>query len=278
MEPVTRRKLLLGAAASVGCLALDGRVVEPNWIEVTRRRVEFPRALAAPVRLLHLSDLHASKDVPIPLIEHAIALGLAEKPDLICLTGDFITSREAHPRAEYVRALRRLTAAAPTFAVLGNHDGARKLARGGGYPDHRVVEAILGASGVELLHNRAIRFTAHGESLDLVGVGDLWADEVDGARAFRNINRDRNIVLLAHNPDTKDPLRAFPWDLMLSGHTHGGQVCSPTGAIVAPVHDWRYIEGLKPWGARQIHVTRGVGNIGGVRFLCRPEASMLTLV
>jgi predicted MPP superfamily phosphohydrolase len=65
---------------------------------------------------------------------------------------------------------------------------------------------------------------------------------------------------------------------MLSGHTHGGQVIVPfEGQRYAPVADKRYVAGLRPWGARQIHVTRGVGNVGGVRFRCRPEVSILTI-
>ena len=86
------------------------------------------------------------------------------------------------------------------------------------------------------------------------------------------------VVLLAHNPDSKDILGAYPWDLMLSGHTHGGQVIVPfDGPRFAPVEDKRYVAGLKPWGTRQIHVSRGVGNVGGVRFRCRPEVSLLSV-
>ena len=69
---------------------------------------------------------------------------------------------------------------------------------------------------------------------------------------------------------------AYDWDLMLSGHTHGGQIIVPLyGAPFHAVSDRRYMAGLKPWGSRQIHVTRGVGNLLGVRFNCRPEVSLL---
>ena len=85
-------------------------------------------------------------------------------------------------------------------------------------------------------------------------------------------------VVLSHNPDTKDDLGAYPWHLMLSGHTHGGQVIVPLyGPPIIPVRDRRYLAGLKPWGQRQIHVSRGVGNIMGVRFGCRPEVAVLDL-
>ena len=83
---------------------------------------------------------------------------------------------------------------------------------------------------------------------------------------------------MSHNPDSKEMLRRWPWDLLLSGHTHGGQVIIPfQGPRYAPVTDKRYVAGLKPWESRQIHVTRGVGNFAGVRFRCRPEVSLLIL-
>ncbi len=277
---MTRRQFFLASTATGCSLFLDGRWIEPNWLEVTTRPVALKRPLpSGPIRLLHLSDLHASSVVPVSAIEHAITLGLAERPDVICITGDFITQREEHPRGEYVRALRRLSAAAPTYAVLGNHDGGLWSAKDGGYGDHRVVARILEESGIELLHNRSTVVSIRGDSIVLAGVGDLWSEEIDAPRAFSGVGGERNIVLLAHNPDSKDALDAFPWDLMLSGHTHGGQVIVPLiGPPFVPVTDRRYVAGLKPWGERQIHVTRGVGNIRGVRFLCRPEASLLLLV
>ena len=248
---------------------------EPRWLEVTYRRVRL-RGWGArpPVRVLHLADLHASMFVPLSMIDHAISLGLAARPDLICVTGDFITMREGFEAGDYARLLRRLTAAAPTYAVLGNHDGGRWAGEHFGFPDHRVVEGILENAGIELLHNRPVRLAA----LTLAGVGDLWNDEVSGERAFAGIRGGGPVVLLAHNPDTKDHLGAWRWDLMLSGHTHGGQVIVPfEGPRYAPVADKRYIAGLKPWGTRWIQVTRGVGNVGGIRFRCRPEVSVLTL-
>jgi uncharacterized protein len=266
---VTRRKLLCSFFGATPLLYPCW--FEPRWLDVTRR----PVRLSEPVgrRILHLSDLHASVFVPLSMINHAIGAGLAQKPDLICVTGDFITTRQEIDARGYAAALRRLSAAAPTYAVLGNHDGGRWTRRHFGYPDHGLVERILEDAGIELLHNRSVETAG----VTLVGVGDLWNDEVDARRAFDRVGGGPTI-LLAHNPDTKDVLRRRPWDLMLSGHTHGGQVIIPfEGVRYAPVRDKRYVAGLKPWGSRQIHVTRGVGNLGGVRFRCRPEASLLSL-
>jgi predicted MPP superfamily phosphohydrolase len=269
---MTRRKLLysfFGAPALIYPCFL-----EPRWLDVTHRRVALARKPERPVRILHISDLHASIFVPLSMIDHAVTLGLAQKPDLICVTGDFITHREGFDPGAYAGVLQRLSAAAPTFAVLGNHDGGEWARYRMGYRDHKLVERILEDSRIELLHNRSMK--SHG--LTLVGVGDLWSDEIRSGRAFSGVNGAAPLVLLAHNPDSKDVLRARPWDLMVSGHTHGGQVIVPfEGTRYAPVKDKRYVAGLKAWGTRQIYVTRGVGNVGGVRFRCRPEVSVLTV-
>jgi len=269
---VTRRKLLLSFFGATPLLYPC--YWEPRWLDVTNRQVKLDQRVEDPVRILHLADLHASVFVPLSMIHHAITAGLAQKPDLICLTGDFITTRQDFDARGYAMALRRLSDAAPTFAVLGNHDGGSWTRQHFGYPNHRLVERILEASGIELLHNRSVR----AKDLTLVGVGDLWSNEVDARRAFAEVDPQNPTVLLAHNPDTKDVLRHQPWDLMLSGHTHGGQVIIPfEGVRYAPVRDKRYVAGLKPWGTRMIHVTRGVGNVGGVRFRCRPESSLLSV-
>jgi predicted MPP superfamily phosphohydrolase len=272
---VTRRKLLY---SFFGSTLVYPCYLEPRWLDLTRRSVRLQTPAGGPIRILHLSDLHASLLVPLSMIQRAITAGLSEKPDLICVTGDFITHRQDFDAREYAAALRRLSAAAPTFAVLGNHDGGEWASQHLGNRDHRTVDRILEDAGIELLHNRSAAVEARGARLNVVGVGDLWSDEVDARRAFADVKGGRPTVLLAHNPDAKDEVRRQPWDLMLSGHTHGGQiVIGFDGSRYAPVEDKRYVAGLKTWGTRQIHVNRGVGNIAGVRFRCRPEVSILTL-
>jgi predicted MPP superfamily phosphohydrolase len=225
-----------------------------------------------------MSDLHASFSVPMSIIEHAITVGLALNPDLICVTGDFITRGGEFEAKEYTAVLKRLSAAAPTFAVLGNHDGGAWTEVYEGRSSHQDVDRLLEDSGIELLHNRSKALTVRDSVLSLVGTGDLWNEELDPHRAFAEVGADP-VVLLSHNPDGKDLVANYPWQLMLSGHTHGGQVVVPfIGPRYAPVKDKRYVEGLKPWGARQIQVSRGVGNIAGVRFCCRPEITLLELV
>ncbi|PAW83579.1 MAG: phosphodiesterase [Pedosphaera sp. Tous-C6FEB] len=280
----SRRRALQGAgfvavAGAVG--AAYTRLLEPDWLEVTHRTAQLGSTPAPPVRVLHLSDLHASRFVSLEFIAKAVRLGLAEKPALVCLTGDFITKHFAR-FADYADVLKPLAAAAPTFACLGNHDGGKWAARPqyGGYVDHSEVRRCLTASGATVLLNQSQPVTLRGRNLRLVGLGDLWSDEQRPAEAFGTEPppAETGVIALMHNPDGKEQLASFHWHLALCGHTHGGQLRLPFfGTPFAPVRDHRYVAGLHRWRDRWLHVTRGVGNLHGVRFNCRPEVSLLTL-
>ena len=97
--------------------------------------------------------------------------------------------------------------------------------------------------------------------------------------AFRAADSKVPAVLLSHNPDTKEGVASRHWELMLSGHTHGGQLRVPwLGATpFAPVRDKRFVAGLHRWNDRWIHITKGIGNVYGMRINCPPEISFLTL-
>ncbi|HME09954.1 MAG TPA: phosphodiesterase YaeI [Bryobacteraceae bacterium] len=273
---IARRQFLWSGALAGVAAAAYPIVVEPRWLDLTFTKVSLA-AEGTIVRVLHLSDFHASWAVPVSMIDAAIQMGLSARPDLICLTGDFITHRYDSHVWQYVLALRRLTAVGPVFAVLGNHDGGIWASKRRGYADHSVVDRLLEDAGVTLLHNRAQPMEIKGAKFLLVGVADLWSGELDAARAFRSVRDKERVILLSHNPDSKDAL-PFAWDLMLCGHTHGGQVIIPfEGPRYAPVVDQRFIAGLYAWNGRQIYITRGVGNLGGVRFRCRPEVTILDI-
>ena len=267
----------LGVSSAVSAFGYT-KFIEPEWLKFHQVECKlFHEPLGDPSRLLHLSDVHASPAVPKRLIERAIDIGLAAKPDLACITGDFITDGDPFEVAWLERQLRRVSGAAPSFATLGNHDGGPWAHRWGGLPTSAAIAKLVTASGMNLLHNKNVEFRAKGRTFELVGLGDLWADEFKPAAACPAPSSVQKIVL-SHNPDTKDLLADYEWDLMLSGHTHGGQLSLPlVGTPFAPVRDHRYVEGLKPWNNRQIHVTTGVGSLLGVRFNCRPEVSLLLL-
>ena len=112
---LTRRKLL-SLIPAAGCAPLYAFGVEPNWLDRTITRVKLPcNSFTSGVRVLHLSDLHVSPPVPLSLIENAVEMGLEAKPDVICLTGDYVTDATPFDETEYSRILRRLSSAAPTL-------------------------------------------------------------------------------------------------------------------------------------------------------------------
>jgi len=253
---------------------------EPEWFETSHHQAKLPRLdLSAPTRLLHLSDFHFSGVVPLTLIEQAIDLGLGLRPDLICITGDFVT-RLIPNQNDYCRVLRKLSDTAPCFASLGNHDGGHWVFPRGGYENGTAITRLLADSGIQCLHNTSQVVRLKQQEVLLIGLGDLWAREFDANKAFGGENESRRLprIVLSHNPDTKDLMTQYDWHLMLSGHTHGGQIELPfLGTPFAPIRDRRFVKGLHTWNGRLIHVSKGVGSVYGIRINCRPEVSLLTL-
>ena len=279
---LTRRKFLASCALLVGGIAAYMRLIEPEWLRISHHRVVLRGSEAGrkPLRLLHLSDFHASDCVPLDFIESAVDLGLSQEPDLVCLTGDFI-SWQYEDWQRYTQILSRLSARAPAFACLGNHDGGPWAAssRHHGYANANPVRELLAGSGIELLDNASRQIEVAGRKLRIAGVSDLYNRELHPEQALPPLSSPAEpTVLLCHNPDAKALLAPYAWDLMLCGHTHGGQCQLPLlGTPFAPVRDKRFVEGLHRWEDRLIHITRGVGNLHGLRFNCRPEVSLLEL-
>ena len=271
--------MALGATACAGVF-VDMRFLEPTGLKLARLDVSLPRVrLPAPVRILHLSDMHASEAVPDSFIREAFDLGLSCKPDLVCLTGDFFNER-IPDRDSYITALKRLSSACPCYACPGNHDGGSWVRPRGGYSSTQELLRFLRDADVSVLYNSSDTIRVNGNAIELVGLGDLWAHEVDASRAFPAGSGSGSPprIVLAHNPDSKVLLQAHPWDLMLCGHTHGGQLCLPViGTPFAPVTDQRYVYGLNEWNGRLIYTTRGIGNLFGMRFNCRPEVALLNV-
>lgn len=270
-----RHFLAVGALGGFGYM----RLAEPRWLDVSRVTARFPgNETRRPLTLLQLSDFHASDVVSLDFIERSVRLALEScSPDLICLTGDYITWKW-EKWDEYSAVLSALSAKAPTYACIGNHDGGEWAGSSKGYGEHDLVDKMLTNAGVTILYNAATTFDQDGWKLNIVGVGDWWADEMDASVAYKTADRTNPTILLSHNPDTKTQLEKWPWDLMLSGHTHGGQLSLPgIGTPFAPIRDKRYVRGLHRWNDRWLHITKGVGNLHGMRFNCRPEVSVLTL-
>lgn len=277
------RKTFLGFLASVpvvaGLGAVYTRFAEATWFDVTEKDVQIGK-FQTPLRILHLSDLHLSDVFPIEDIEKAIDLALEKKPDVAFLTGDFITDFLVD-EVEYERVLRKLADHIPTYACIGNHDGGQWSSQGYGYPDFSKVQALLERSGVVFLFNRKTNVSLGGKSFWVAGLGDLWSSDCKPKEVLsKSRDSDEAVFVLSHNPDSKSLLKPYEWDLMCCGHTHGGQLVIPLLGLrpFLPVKDTRFPEGLLSWEGKHIHITRGVGNLHGLRFNCRPEISLLNVI
>lgn len=280
---LTRRQFIFGLTGGLVTLspAAYSVGVEPRWLDVTHTTVALgrPAPLRQPVRIVQLSDLHLSRVVSLDFIAESVQLALAEKPDVFVLTGDYFT-RGPHQLADYAKVLAPLAAAAPTFACLGNHDGGAYTRSHNGHGTVADTLGFLKAANVVALVNDSREIRVRGQALQLIGTGDYWTGMCAPTVAFHHAppRGDAVRIVLNHNPDAKDGFLPYDWDLMLCGHTHGGQVCLPfIGAPIVPVEDRRYIAGLYRWENRWLYITRGVGNLHGIRFNCRPEVSVLTL-
>jgi uncharacterized protein len=266
------RRAVIGAAAAAAGLAAWATLVEPLWIEVRRRRIHV-RGLHPDLegfRIALLSDLHAGEGTPLWLVRRACRLAVRERPHLIALTGDLAADHWKSFRPA-LDALRCLAAPYGVWSVPGNHDHTvgidrwrREMAA------HPVVQPLL---------NEARLLRAGRAVLCVAGVDDLsrGTPRLDGLPPPEQ--RDFTL-LLAHDPDTAEHARRTydAVDLVVSGHTHGGQVRLPFVGPVLNPSDGHYEEGLRrrPW--TQVYTSRGVGTVHlPVRFLCRPEVAVLEL-
>jgi len=271
---------VLMAVAGLALCACYPLFLEGVWVETTFTRIRLPQ-LQRPVRVLHLSDLHLGDHPSRAELERIAEDAVRHHPDFICLTGDYVDTPFVLDRDPLEGVIRRLSAKAPVYAILGNHDGGKWLAgRGYPFPTAERVAQELERGGAVVLHNRSATVEVRGQPLVLVGVSDLWSDDVDGRAAFAGVPAGRPVILLAHNPDSKDVLAPlYRWDLMLAGHTHGNQVNLPFyDEPWATVRDQRFLSGLHAWNGTQLYINRGLGGASGVRFRSRPEISILELV
>src|SRR5439155_17429721 len=259
-----------------------GYRVEPTWLELNQFEV-FISDLPAPFagfRIAQLSDFHCSRQVTPGYLSEAVNLAQAQAPDLVVLTGDFI-----HRGYKYVHAvakpLGRLSAPCGVFAVLGNHDFSVRNALGfRRYRHlHRAVANALAAHGIRVLHNESVHLVRQNARLQLIGVEDLWSRVCDLDGAFTDLSPSVPCVVLAHNPRTVEHLAGRRCDLMLSGHTHGGQVNVPgLGRPTLGHKAKRFAAGMYRYQQTYLYVNKGIGFGFPLRYGVRPEFVVLTLL
>lgn len=217
------------------------------------------------LRVVQLSDIHHSLYIPLQQVERAVEATNQLAPEMVVLTGDFITFSGNYV-GPVARALGRLRAPLGVFAVLGNHDyraGAEYVSR------------ELRANGVHVLRNSHTALRRGEGKLWLAGVDDLWFS-CDLARASRGIPGGAAKILLCHNPGIISQAAGHGFDLVLSGHTHGGQVRLPMLGSIYGTR--RFRTGWDRLHDTQIYVSRGLGQVVvPFRVGCPPEIALFEL-
>lgn len=280
---VVSRRRLLHAFGMIGALCPLGgayaRWVEPFWLEVSQRRLPvngLDPSLEG-LRLAHLSDFHAGPHVPWELIDRAIDAANAARVDGVVLTGDLV-NHDDRPVQALAERLARLSA--PTFAVFGNHDYCVGLSKPFNNEQlaARLQQALV-AAGVVVLRNASAPLARGAATLRLVGLEDLWTPRFRPDLAFGDVPGGASTLCLSHNPDSARLLTPFAPGAILAGHTHGGQVRLPLyGALYLRVDEKRLQAGLYEVDGVPLFVSKGVGYLMQMRFLCRPEITIHTLV
>jgi len=279
---------LIGSAVAVSAayLAWWSIAIEPRRLAVERyllRLPQMPRALDN-LTIAFLSDFHLlPSGFGVELAERAVLLANEANPDLVLLGGDLVHWCGAVPHL--LPVLRRLRSRYGVFAVLGNHDHHcpwrwQRPAPWGGKPlsPHEWGE-LLAHAHVHLLLNEAIALDINGEKLWVVGVDDAYTGRADLAKALASVPEDAFAILLSHSPDIVDDPLLRRVALVLSGHTHGGQIVLPLlGPFLAPCREKRRRAcGLTKVGGTWLLVSRGVSAGLPVRFRCPPEVTVVTL-
>ena len=266
------RIILLGIFLAF-CTPVYARKIEPNWIVVTPVDVTLPHL--APefqgLKMVQISDIHADEWMTQQRLEKIVQIINRQQPDLVIITGDFVTKDAKRYAPSLVAALSQLAPQEKTFAVLGNHDH---------WSSAKVIRKVLEESAIVDLSNRVYSLRRDNAVLHLAGVDDVWAGKDDLDAVLEQLPKEGAAILLVHEPDFANTSAATGrFDLQLSGHSHGGQVIVPfIGPPRLPVYGQQY-----PVNRYQVekmiqYTNRGVGTVKPrVRFNCRPEITVFTL-
>ena len=272
---LTRRQFLQGLAAA-GLLGTSGvaayaSLFEIHDYELTETEI-FIRELPASFenfRIAQVSDVHHSSLVSLGEVRRVVELAQNAGGDMVVLTGDYTTARRGYiePCAE---VLGTLTAPAGVWAVLGNHDH---------YNDAELTRRALVRHRINVLDNANTLITRGGDSLQLAGIDDWSWGATDLTGALRGLDVRRPALLLSHEPQVFDQPEVEGVSLILSGHTHGGQVSLPfIGAPARFLEEFKYLRGRYERAGAQLYVSRGTGVVGlPIRFGARPEIAVLRL-
>lgn len=256
-------EILFFNAFFVGVILLIWAVfIEPGLLETRKYKISV-KGLEG-LRIVFLSDLHLAPGHEKKL-KKIVEKVNRQNPDIILLGGDFVNGHKfstSMSAANISKGLRELKAKHGVYAVLGNHDA---------YLGGQKIEMEFAKCGLRILKNENIKIDRNFGSFYLAGVEDFYTGTPDVMQALKGTVQPR--ILLTHSPDIV-PDMPTNVDLILAGHTHGGQVKMPFwGALItSSIYGTKYAEGLIEETGKKMIVTKGIGtSLLPLRFNCRPE-------
>lgn len=292
------------------------RFIEPRLIFTTKLSlpvVDLPGSLNG-FKILQFSDLHLSSHVSDSYLKKLGKSILSLQPDLIVFTGDFLCYAAMGDGERLKSFLCSLSAPYGCYAILGNHDYAEFVSindlgeydliedsssslgrafkrlfktvdlqkviteRAREIPIQTQLVELLKDTSFKLLHNASVIVSVKESTLNICGFGEYMLGKFHPEEAFRNYDRSSPGILLLHNPDAARLLEKYPGDIVLCGHTHGGQVNLPwMWKKFTLLEDIRYKKGLFKIGGKWVYVNRGIGSVLPFRWFSPPELLLLTL-
>ncbi len=292
------------------------RFIEPNLLFTTRLSLpiaKLPEDLEG-LKIAQFSDLHLQPDVPDHFLDRLFRKIQHWEPDLVVFTGDFLCYSKMSDPIRLKSFLSRFNAPLGCYTIFGNHDyqsyvavnaagdydivesvpgeiskGFRRVLskqkvtgvyspRLGALQPNAELTSLLAGTPFELLDNRTIQIPVKKSALNLTGVGEYMASHFDPDQAFRGYDTQLPGIVLAHNPDCLPRLEAFPGDVILCGHLHGGQINLPwvRGRFVV-LENPNFVRGTFRYGNKWVHISRGLGGTLRFRFRASPELTLITL-
>jgi predicted MPP superfamily phosphohydrolase len=280
--PLTRRQFFKQLAAYAALPVAAGAYahwVEPFWPrypEIPVKIAGLPQSFDG-FRIAQLTDMHAGR-APLGYLTSVVNRVQSLKPDAVLVTGDMI-----HHTPFWIDPISRLlaTLTMPVITSFGNHEFG--VSRDPMEPKDSELAEQMQASlinhGIPVLRNKSMKIDHADGRLWFVGLDDLWFGHFDPVAAFDGVPKNEPVICLSHNPDTAPLLDPYHPRLILSGHTHGGQIRLPFyGAMRLNVANPQYDMGMFQLPNSQLYVSTGIGFIMRMRFNCRPEVPVFKLV
>ncbi len=266
-------KLTKFILTTIICTLLYAHFIEPNWIDINYVRLKLPNLASEfnGYRIVQISDIHVDKQTKKRRLNYIFWLVNQQKPDLIAITGDFVTRRQMKFIPKLEATLGQLSASDKVVGVLGNHDywaNANKIAE------------VLEKTNVLNLDNKVYTLKRGNALLNIAGVDDVWMGKDRLDLVLQQLPPEGAAILLAHEPDFADTSAATNrFDLQLSGHSHAGQIRLPFfEPPLLPGLGEKYYVGLYKIGKMFEYTNRGIGMTKlHLRFASRPEITVFIL-